>query len=316
MLSVDLKDRLLSKQSAFSALIVIVAFWLLFRYIDFVRVWQVMKGTNPLFYLAALALYYIPFLFRGERWRLLLRKAGIKTSLREATEVTFLSFFVNNVVPAQLGDLYRGHLLGARIGESRSRITGTVFVDRILDFVSLVLGATVLGYFVVAAEWSNLLQYVQIGYVFLAVIGMAVLFLLFEGSSRLVPARFRQMFERFREGVKEGLSWSNALPVAFYTALIWLFVVLRVYVVVMALSIEMKFAVVAFLALFMIMLTIIPFTPAGLGAVEVLSTGFLALVGVSAAEALSVVLLDRTITYVSVVVFGAVFYMYTEKRVI
>ncbi|MDY6778289.1 MAG: lysylphosphatidylglycerol synthase transmembrane domain-containing protein, partial [Candidatus Nanohaloarchaea archaeon] len=139
-----LRSALFSKQSMFSAVLVAAAFALLFLAFDVSRALSIVAGADPGLYLLALVLFYVPFVFRGERWRLLLREAGVETPLVEATEVTFLSFFVNNVVPAQLGDLYRGHLLGRRREESRSLVTGTVFVDRVLDFAFLVVSTTLI----------------------------------------------------------------------------------------------------------------------------------------------------------------------------
>ena len=44
--------------------------------------------------------------------------------LRDATEILFLSWFVNCLVPAKLGDLYRAYLLRANYGASISRTVG------------------------------------------------------------------------------------------------------------------------------------------------------------------------------------------------
>src|SRR5438132_10103518 len=67
--------------------------------------------------IAALAfvVYYATFPLRAWRWRLLLRTAGLGReeggslpSVPSLTRMVFLSWFANCVIPAKLGDAYRG----------------------------------------------------------------------------------------------------------------------------------------------------------------------------------------------------------------
>jgi glycosyltransferase 2 family protein len=67
--------------------------------------------ANPWLLGTGLAVYFASFPIRGERWRLLLRGAGMEVGPRDATEILFLSWFVNCLVPAKLGDVYRAYLL-------------------------------------------------------------------------------------------------------------------------------------------------------------------------------------------------------------
>ena len=65
----------------------------------------------------------------------MLSKAGTEVKLKDSTEILFLSWFVNCLVPAKLGDLYRAYLLRGNFGASISRTVGTVFVERIADII-------------------------------------------------------------------------------------------------------------------------------------------------------------------------------------
>ena len=51
----------------------------------------------------------------------------------------FISWLVNCVVPAKLGDVYRAYLLRVNFPVSLSRMFGTVFIERILDLFAIVL---------------------------------------------------------------------------------------------------------------------------------------------------------------------------------
>ncbi len=93
-------------------------------------------GEADLGFLAlAFLAYYATFPVRGFRWRYVLSRSGVEIRLRDATEILFLSWFVNCLVPAKLGDLYRAYLLRGNFGASISRTVGTVFVERIADII-------------------------------------------------------------------------------------------------------------------------------------------------------------------------------------
>ena len=89
--------------------------------------------ANPLLLLAAFAIFYIGFPLRGLRWSVLIRGTGFPLRIRDATEIIFLSWLVNCLVPAKLGDVYRAYLLKINSPVSLSRTFGTVFIERVLD---------------------------------------------------------------------------------------------------------------------------------------------------------------------------------------
>ena len=95
-------------------------------------------GANPLLLLAAFVIFYPGFPLRGLRWAILVRKTGFALKVRDAIEIIFLSWLVNCLVPAKLGDVYRAYLLKINSTVSLSRTFGTVFIERILDLFAIV----------------------------------------------------------------------------------------------------------------------------------------------------------------------------------
>jgi uncharacterized protein (TIRG00374 family) len=80
------------------------------------------------------------------RWKVLLENAYREThsdavdqmTVRGLSEIIFISWFVNCVVPAKLGDLYRAYLAKLWVHISFTKTIGTVVAERIVDI--LVLG--------------------------------------------------------------------------------------------------------------------------------------------------------------------------------
>ena len=114
--------------------------------IDPAKTWAAIRAASLPLFLAAFLTYYLSFPLRALRWRLLLENAGFTVSndvrlpgLWKLTEIVYISFFANAVVPAKLGDLYRAYLLRQEIGVSTVRGFGTVLAERLLDLIVLLL---------------------------------------------------------------------------------------------------------------------------------------------------------------------------------
>src|SRR5439155_16236101 len=110
------------------------------------RLAALIGGANPLLLFLALLVYYLGFPLRGYRWRILLQGSGLSIRTRDATEIIFLSWLVNCVVPAKLGDVYRAWLLRSNYVVSLSRTFGTVFLERVLDLLAITVLALASGF--------------------------------------------------------------------------------------------------------------------------------------------------------------------------
>ena len=82
-------------------------------------------------------MFYLGFPLRGLRWSMLLRGTGFRIGVKDSTEILYLSWLVNCLVPAKLGDVYRAYLLRINSDASLSRTFGTVFIERILDIFTI-----------------------------------------------------------------------------------------------------------------------------------------------------------------------------------
>ena len=62
------------------------------------------------------------------------------------SEIIFLSWFANCIVPAKLGDAYRAYLLKLNAPVSFTRTFGTVFIERILDLFTIAIMGLAAGF--------------------------------------------------------------------------------------------------------------------------------------------------------------------------
>lgn len=288
--------------------------------------WQRLKTINVTLFLSALVVYYLTFPLRGLRWKILLRnvyqgsdsEAVDQMSVRGLTEIIYISWFVNCVVPAKLGDLYRAYLAKLWAGISWTRTVGTVLAERIIDI--LVLGVLLAGTGLVVFHDRlgkvGIILALGLG---LAVVGIIALVLMKAMSAHIrkrVPERFLQRYIAFEEGTLHSF---RRLPVLLgLTIAIWLLEGSRFQLVFSSLGLHSQlsgipFAPMLFFALGTAVLTTVPFTPGGLGLVEAALLSVMVYLGMQKSDAAAVVLVDRILSYYSIAFFGFLVYLLSKR---
>jgi glycosyltransferase 2 family protein len=293
--------------------IALIAFFA--RNVDWSQALATLSRADPVFVVAALFVYYLSFPVRAIRWARLLREGGARIFGRDLLEILLLGWFVNCLVPAKLGDLYRSYLVKRRFGISLSRTVGVVVAERLLDLF-VVFGLLVVDGYV--AFGRTILPDLNVLYITGGALGLVILlgliglYALGPRLGRFFPAEFRRIGRLFREGVLHSF---RALPVAGpMTLLVWFLETSRLLLVLFALGLYLPPSQVIFVAVAASLLTTVPLTPAGFGFVEiamvyVLTTGF----GLAQNDAVAVAVLDRAVSVFSVIVIGGVLYLRTQR---
>ncbi len=311
-LGTTLRRRLLSVPTLTS--LAIAALFILFlatRFdFDWAKTWSNIRGMNPALYAAGLAAYYLSFLLRGMRWRILVQNAGmdsqegaaLPSTLRFA-QLIVIGWFVNSIAVLRMGDPYRAYALSreAKVGMAPS--LGTILAERATDvFAVLALVMVGVAGFSASGDASVVVR-VLLAAVLLAGVLMALLLAMKAVGLRLsarLPSSLRQWYRAFHQVALGSL---RRLPSVMALGLGgWMLEAVRLYLVVEALDLSMGWPLVLIVALAHAILSTVP-TPGGVGAVEPGVTALLVL-GLERSDALSVTLVDRTITYISVLVIG------------
>jgi uncharacterized protein (TIRG00374 family) len=283
----------------------------------------IILSANPWLVLAAFLMFYAGFPVRGLRWAILLRGTGLRIPVKDSTEIIMLSWLVNCVVPAKLGDVYRAYLLKINSTASLSRTFGTVFIERILDLFAIALLGLAAGYWSFRAGLPPAIQ-VIFGIGVAVVVALAIgLFTLRNFGRRIIvrlrflPHQIIELYDRFEEGVFGAIVAKHLPVLAVLTGIIWMTEGLRLYFVVQALGfsdVSLGLSGAVFVALIGSLLTAVPLSPAGLGIVEAGVVGVLTLAyGVPLPEATAIALLDRVISVFSVIVIGSIAYFLSRK---
>jgi glycosyltransferase 2 family protein len=275
-----------------------------------------LRQVDPRVYALAAVCYVLTFPFRGLRWQRLLANVGTHLPFAQLTEVIFISWFVNSVLPGKVGDVYRGYLLRREHGESLSRTVGTVVAERVVDVFALVTLLGITGFFVLRNRVSPLVDHMlQAGWIGLAllVVGMVVIYRFGDRIAARFPEKVQTVYSKFAHGTFASLSSVRGLPILILlTILAWGAEAGRLYFVMQALHVDLG-PLAAFFTVAAISLALIVPTPGGLGGVEAAFAGVLAVFGVPLQVALAVAVLDRLISYYSLILFGLPTFLLTKR---
>lgn len=299
--------------------------------IDPQKTWNALRSANMIFFFVAFVMYYLSFPVRAVRWRMLLENVGYSKAngvelpkFWKLVEIIYTSFFANVIVPAKLGDVYRAYLLRQETGLSGTRSMGTVLAERLLDLIVLLL-LSILAVMISLRE--NLPPLVQLGLAFtlaLVIVGIAGLFVLRmfrERIEKLVPVRFRVYYNHFQEGLLG--SFQHLPTLSALTVGVWGFESLRFFFVVLSINLITGsfihvLTAALFIALIEALLTAIPFTGGGVGLVE---GGMIAMIALfnpvtpaTTSLAVAAIILDRSISLVSILVIGFFVFMFAFGR--
>ena len=293
----------------YGILIGAVFLWLALRQTSWEQVKTILSKSNLGWLFVALGFYAADLLVRVSRWRILLR--DVKTLSFNSVGIALLvGYAANNILPARLGELFRADFAGRRYSLSRSAIVGSIFVERVLDGLVLVLCLVVGRIFI--SEQTVLSSLTAVSALLFTSIFLA-LWLLGRGSgldwfARLPPA-ITSRIQSFRKGliVMRGAGLGRAVNLSL---IVWLLEGTTLWSVLKAVDISLGWQEMLSVVGVASLSTLIPSAPGFVGtyqyayAFTVSLFGYEPARGVAAATAAQIFLLG------SVTVVGLGLYVY------
>ena len=317
MKKTDVSTLIFSKRTIFSFIVSFTILFILIRNVDLDAVLDVAKNASLPLLTIAFILHYMSFLARGKRWNILLKVADISVNTLSVTKMVFLSWFVNSIVPAKLGDVYRSYLLKKSTDTPISASLGTIFIERIFDIAILLLLLTSSGLLIFKKNIpQQISEAMGVGYFLLlmVIIGLVFVWIFKDRFYDILPEKFHFHFRNLHTGVYISLSDKKTVfKTIILTFFVWGLEASRFMLVTKSLGVNLGFEIIIFVVLAASLLTAIPLTPAGLGAVEVSIVFLLEIFGTNVATGTSIALLDRLISYWSILITGTLVYIFDKK---
>jgi len=253
---------------------------------------------------AALAIYAVATLLRGERWHHILAITGVHASRADCYGLTTVGYMGNNVLPARAGEVLRVVLLGPRCDASKRTIAGSIVAERLLDVTALFTIFVVVVYGVLSSTVLPTDRPILVG-------GIGVLVVL-AGLVALWVLRRNQVFDRARNWLRPLADSPRALVSRAGVVLLAATFVLwglesAVYLAV-ARSVDLGISMTG--ALYLVALTnfvaALPAAPGSIGTFDAAVAFGAGRLGASGSAAVSYLIMLRFVLYVPITIVGFV----------
>ncbi len=292
--------------------------------IDLKEVASVLLEMNYFWGFLAFVTTLSGYFLRAYRWRLFFEES--KPSFWDSYSILITGFFMNNILPARMGELVRAHLGGKITKQSRSVVLATVFAERLVDgfIISLI--------FIIGAKVGQLsvitfksLYLVSLLFIILVIITLLVLFQkkrvfkFLEYLGQIMPGHLSGYtilkLKTFFSGLEPLIELRRSSVILILSVFIWLIELMAYFQVAKAFAVSFSFSSLALYLTVLNFSSLIPSAPGGIGVIEVITTLFLQKIGIARATAFSMVATQHLIQYLVVGLPGLYFFFKLKKKI-
>jgi len=306
-----LKDRLITVLKVAISLGLIAY---LFIRMDLNQVGDALKSANYLYLLPATLLYLGAMSSAGLKWYILLRAQGIRAPFRAVLSYTYVGFFFNNFLPANVGgDVMRGYGL-ARYTEQGAEAAVSVVVDRIVGLMAFMSSAVVAALVAVFLMDQQNLKGVEVAAVvglvavatgFAVILSRRVRTLIGRLFAWRLLAPFAPIYGRLSGAINAYRYSYGALALAFCTSLLTLVLTnFTDYLIAQSLGGGIRLIYIFLFNPIIAFVLLVPVSIGGLGVTQAAYPFFYGLVGVPGSLAFTLSLLKQLVIYVTSLVGG------------
>ncbi len=266
--------------------------------VDLKQIWREIAACDKRFVLLGASAHYATYIARGMRWRRCLIHLPITAGNSKFGLLVFFYNFVDNLVPAKLGDVYAAHLARINFKIQRSAAMGSIVFLRMLDAWIILVLASLASWILFSATlpWTVIWSLIGGGIIAVGASTIMLMFFLFKRKlPGWIPEKVQRMIMAFHTGMWPRLK--EILPIVVLTAIIWALETAWIFSLTLAFGLHIGFAEAVFLTMIPLLASAFPFTPSGAGVVEITLFSCLRVVGISTPVAGSLTVVNRFIDY-------------------
>ena len=319
--------------------ILILAVMLWFVGID--EVIGALKVANLGIIALAIAVQVFTYFLYTLRWQILNKITDMDVSIKELLPMVLVGLAVNNITPSGRGggEPVRAYILAKRKGYPMEETFATVVADRALDtFPFVVLAAVTIAAMALYFDFSLWLLIVMVLAVIVIVVVLIALIYMcinpnfgkrvdgwiiglvrrfYKKNSDELEEKIHGVIFGFQDTMKILISNKKGLyytiPLSF---LIWIFEILRVYLVFLAFGANVNIIVIGEVFIVACLVGMIPLLPGGLGAIDGIMIIFYSAAGVSASISAAATVIERLISFWMATIIGLLILPYYGSSVL
>jgi len=312
------------KQKAITIIGIILSIILLYlslKGVKFREIIDTIRRVDGRFIFLPVISIFASVLLSSFKWS---RISGNKVRISETFIALIIGLFVNNVLPARIGEVVRAYVLSRKCKISFAYAISTVFVDRFFDLTGL-LFLTFLFFpkQTLPAQVSNAIYIL----VFLLIGSIIVMFIMsrekvikaitkrLERTERAFLLKIGRRLVEIQENLRRIHSPLTALFFFFIAFLQWLFMSLSLFFVLFILDVNINPLYVPFICALLNMGLVIPSSPGYVGIYQFLLVYLLSLFGIPKHEGFAVSILFHASWYIPYNILGFIFTMKEHFKV-
>ena len=278
-----------------SLLVAGVFLWLTFRNVEFADVWDAARTMSYGWLVPFFIITLLSHVIRAERWRMLFTDEDKMPHRSTLFTGVMFGYLVNIALP-RVGEVTRPIYVARQIGESNTKVIGTIVLERLVDVLSMFSIMIFVGIFLISdadilsrlfgidvtdpsVYTSLLVKLLLLGGAVLVVGVLGFLLVRKYSSDDSKAGRFVNKFrlgaKNFFEGVLSVRKLKNWPLFVFYTAMIWVAYISMTYIPFwmfdMQITYDLSFADAVVLTMVSAVGISIP-TPGGVGSYHLLMT--------------------------------------------
>lgn len=287
------------------------------RGIDFTAVANGFKTMRCDYLIAAIVFLTLLQVVRSYRWGVILRpiKKIDQLSLFSITSVGFMALVA---MPARIGELARPFLIKQKTGMRMTVAVGTVFIERILDMLTIMIIFFSVLFFVPLPTW---LVNSSIAFLVITLIILICMLLLifkrdasikvFKRMTRIFPerwkARLNELIHHFIDGIEMITDIRLILYATFLSMVIWALDIAAIYVLFLAFGLKLSLVAAVIVMVVLIIGITLPTAPGYIGNWHFFCIAGMTLFGASKADALTYAIMLHFVSVGVVLALGLIF---------
>lgn len=317
---------------AASLVISIFFLYLSFQNIDFSNFKESLQSTNyPIFIFATLFTLAI-FVGRAYRWQILLEQKK-KIKLKSVLDALSIGYFGNNVLPMKAGEFLRAYVIGKNEDIPKSSVLATVFVERVLDVLSLLAAAIIVVLLFPIPPSSQFEEIKKFGMVLFGIEMIIILVMILLVTKRdftlniinkilnYLPNKIsniaKDIIAAFIDGLEIVTASDKYFRLILSSVIIWIAQVIHVYLMLIAFdfgfsNIELFYASNTILVVTLFAM-VIPAGPAAVGTYHLFAQQSLMIFGIAGGNALAFATLMHISGVLPITIFG--FYNFLKQNI-
>lgn len=309
-----------------SLLISSVFIYRAFRDIDYGLMFETLRQANYWLLIPGIAFIFVSHWLRAVRWGYFMEPIK-KIDTHTLFSAVMIGYYANNVFPLRIGEILRPYALGKATGVSRMATFATIFVERLIDVLSLLL---LLAFSVFFHEYPLWIEKGAL-IIFLGTLGCTIfivfLMLRTHDTLRLVdflmkrfPQRARDLVHKLLHSFLDGFTIfkksEHYWAITWQSVVIWLFYAAIIFFTLEAFGFNRQYHLppgATFVILVMASLGLmIPAAPAALGTFHLICQQALMLFNVPESESLSFAIILHIANFIPVTLVGLYYYYKQE----